>query len=155
LPKDTRSISVISETINTLSAKLADKLRKKHIVSYELSVMIRYKDWETVTRQQSLDQPLYQKNEINKCALNLFRKNWKRKPVRLIGVTLAAFKPLDMSTKQLDLFTYEQDAEKEPIVRLVAQMNEKFGAGTLKSAAVLFNDGELHSTDHSHQPKHE
>lgn len=155
LPKDTRSLSVISETINSLSAKLADKIRKKHIVSYELSVMIRYKDWETITRQQSLDQPVYQKSDIYQCALNLFRENWKGKAVRLIGVTLSAFKPLDASTKQLDLFTYEQDAEKEPIVRLVAQMNEKFGAGTLKSAAVLFRDGKRRPTGLLHQPKHE
>lgn len=146
LPADTRSFPEISGTISTLSQKLAEKIRLKHIVSYELSVMIRYRDWETVTRQQSLFQPLYTKQEIEKCALNLFRKNWSGKAVRLIGVTLTAFKPLDTSTKQLDLFTYEQDAEKEPIFRLVAQMNEKFGDGALKSAAVLFHDDNLKDT---------
>lgn len=154
LPADTRSIPEISGTISALSQKLADKIRLKHIVSYELSVMIRYRDWETVTRQQSLVQPLYTKNEIEKCALNLFGKNWSGKAVRLIGVTLTAFKPLDVSTKQLDLFTYEQDAAKESIFRLVAQMNEKFGDGALKSAAVLFHDDNLNDTSLPDRQKH-
>ncbi|MCE7700123.1 MAG: DNA polymerase IV [Methanobacterium paludis] len=147
LPRDSRSMSVISDTIDSLSEKVADKIRKEHIVSYELTVMIRYQDWETVTRQRSVVQPLSSKKEIRNCALHLFQKNWNGKAVRLLGITLSAFKPLGASTKQLDLFTYEQDAEVEPIVRLVEQVNEKFGDGALKSAAVLFDNLNQKASD--------
>jgi Nucleotidyltransferase/DNA polymerase involved in DNA repair len=159
LSRDSRSMSVISDTLDRLSEKVADKIRMEHVVSYELTVMIRYHDWETVTRQKSVVQPLSVKSEIRNCALNLFRKNWNGKAVRLLGITLSAFKPIGASTKQLDLFTYEQDAEVEPIVSLMEQVNEKFGDGALKSAAVLFDNrnqktSDLSDRNHKVQNRH-
>ncbi|WP_100488168.1 DNA polymerase IV [Sporolactobacillus pectinivorans] len=147
LSRDSKSIAVISSTLDSLSEKLAQKIRREHVVSYELTVMIRYQNWETVTRRLSTVQPFCRKEEIKSYALNVFRKQWSGKAVRLLGITLSAFQPVGASTKQLDLFSYEQDAAKESLIKLVDQVNEKFGDGALKPAAILFEDRRIKSSE--------
>ncbi|RYL94812.1 DNA polymerase IV [Sporolactobacillus sp. THM7-4] len=137
LTRDTRSIETIRRTIDQLSEKLAAKLKREHVVSYELTVMIRYRDWQTVTRHLTTVQPLHEKKEIMNHALELFRAHWSGKSVRLLGVTLAAFQPVAESTKQLDLFSYKQDAKNESLVNIIEQINDKFGKDALRPAARL------------------
>ncbi|WP_241654782.1 DNA polymerase IV [Sporolactobacillus shoreae] len=147
LTRDTISLSIISETFDRLSKKIAEKIRREHVVSYELTVMIRYQDWKTVTRHLSTVQPLYSQEEIKNNALKVFKKNWSGEAVRLLGITLSAFQTVGASTKQLDLFSYERDAVKEPLINLVDQLNEQFGDGALKPAAALFEEKRLGSSE--------
>lgn len=140
LAQDTKSDEVIRCTFDKLSEKLDGKIKHKHVVCYEITVMIRYQDWKTVTRHMSAARPVRCKRDIMKYALELFHTHWNGKTVRLLGVTLSSFQPVSSSTKQLDLFSYKNDAKSEPLINLMDSLNEKFGEGALRPAGSLMDD---------------
>ena len=49
--------------------------------------------------------------------VDLFIKNWNGEKVRLLGVTAFDVIEKEAAHKQLDLFSYEIDAEKEPLYK--------------------------------------
>lgn len=137
LPQDTRSPAQIRQTLGRLSDKLAAKIKKEHVVGYELMVMIRYSDFRTITRHLSTSQPIRTKEEILTRAFDLFRLHWNGGPVRLVGITVSSFQPVRAATKQLDLFSCQEDKKEEELMKLMEEVNRKFGEGTLKSAGRL------------------
>ncbi|MFT8312252.1 MAG: DNA polymerase IV [Sporolactobacillus sp.] len=139
LSQDTRSMKIIQDTLHQLSTKLALQLKKEHVASYELILMIRYHDWTTVTRHKTTVQPLRSLEEIENLAFSVFRSNWKGNDVRLLGITLASFQSVSDSTKQLDLFSYQKDAQSEQLVNLIDQINDQFGEETLLPATRLLD----------------
>ncbi|RYL93164.1 DNA polymerase IV [Sporolactobacillus sp. Y61] len=139
LPRDTRSLQLIQVTLDRLSDKIAKKMKEKHIVGYGLEVMIRYHDWKTVTRHVTTVQPIAYKEDILSNALSLFKAHWNGKAVRLLGVTVSSFQPTGKANKQLDLFTYQEDAAREPLIKLINAVNAKFGSKALQTAASLIS----------------
>ncbi|GGL46496.1 DNA polymerase IV [Sporolactobacillus putidus] len=139
LARDTKSDAIIRQTFDGLSKKLESKIKLEHVVCYEITVMIRYQDWKTVTRHMSSIQPIRSKREIMDDALDLFYKHWSGGAVRLLGVTLSSFQPVSLSTKQLDLFSYQDDARNEPLINLIDRINEKFGDGAIRQAGSLID----------------
>ncbi|WP_332237335.1 DNA polymerase IV [Sporolactobacillus sp. KGMB 08714] len=142
LARDTQSGTVIRQTLDQLSEKLERQIKKEHVVCYELTIMIRYSDWKTVTRHGSSIQPIRSKRAIMDGALELFHANWNGGAVRLLGVTLSSFQPISLSTKQLDLFSYEDDARNETLINLMDRINEKFGDGAIRQAGSLIDQGK-------------
>ncbi|MCO7176666.1 DNA polymerase IV [Sporolactobacillus kofuensis] len=140
LARDTRSLDLIRSTFQKLASELVIQLHREHVVSYGITVTIRYYDWTTVTRQRSTVQPLNDQDEIVNVAYALFQKNWNHSAVRLLGLTLADFQPVSESTKQLDIFTYQEDAKTERLMGLVNELNDRFGDFTLTPAARLLNE---------------
>ncbi|MFX3617259.1 MAG: DNA polymerase IV [Sporolactobacillus sp.] len=139
LPHDTTSSEEIGKLLADLSAKLAGKIKREHVVSYELMITLRYADWKTTTKHLSVSQPLYTEEEILDQALTLFRLIWTGASIRLLGVTLTDFHPYASSTKQLDLFSYTHDLKDESLQQLIEQVNEQFGSGAIRPAAALVN----------------
>lgn len=137
LPEDTVSPVIIRRTLDQLAGKLADKIKRECVASYQLTITIRYYDWKTMTRNLTVNQPIQTKKQILESAWTLFHAQWNGAAVRLLGVTLGSFKPLGESSKQLDIFSFEEDARHEPIVNLISAIDEKFGEGTIRPASYL------------------
>lgn len=150
LPEDTASFAVIRRTLDKLAGQLADKIKREQVASYQLTIMIRYHDWKTVTRNLTVNQPIDSKKQILENALALFHAQWNGAQVRLLGITLGSFKPLGESTKQLDIFSYEEDAKHEPIAQLISAIDEKFGEGTIRPASLL-KRAKKKTADHNAQ----
>ena len=68
----------------------------------------------------------------NQLATDLFIKNWNGEGVRLLGVTAYDVIEKDIATKQLDLFSYEVEAEKEPLYKAMEQLQNKYGKNIIK-----------------------
>jgi DNA polymerase-4 len=147
LPHDTVDLKMIYETMQHLAGKLETKLKREHVASYELVVMIRYHDWKTVTRHKSTMQPLRSWQEILNLAFSVFQANWSGEAVRLLGITLASFQAISESTKQLDLFSYQNDIQTEELVDLIDRINDQFGENTLLPATRLLNKKHSESPD--------
>jgi DNA polymerase-4 len=146
LSRDTHSIGMIRETLHQLSTKLAFQIKKEHVASYEIIVTIRFHDWKTITRHKTTVQPLRSLEEIECLAFSVFQANWNGKDVRLLGITLASFQSVGDSTKQLDLFSYQKDAQTEQIVDLIDKINDQFGEDTLLPATRLLDKKRVDQT---------
>ena len=52
-------------------------------------------------------------------AMELFDKHWNQNPVRLLGITGTELVEKQQAYKQLDLFSFKEDAKDEPIFQMM------------------------------------
>jgi DNA polymerase-4 len=95
---------------------------------------IRYKDRKTITRSKKLPNSINHKDEIAMSAKQLFLKSWNGDPVRLLGITGYDLVEQELAYKQLDLFSFEKDAKKEPLLKTLSDLREKYGKTIIENA---------------------
>ena len=85
-----------------LSRGVAERLQKASLVAGTIAIKLRYENFETLSRQMSLDVPTDDEGRIYQAALVLLQQTWDRgRPVRLLGVGGDHLQP---PTGQLALF---------------------------------------------------
>ncbi|KIY23835.1 MULTISPECIES: DNA polymerase IV [Mesobacillus] len=136
LPRDLSNQHELMKVLDRLSEQVAARMKRKEAVATTISIMIRFKDRKTITRSQKLQNPVSKKDEIATVAKALFLKHWNGDPVRLLGITGTDLLEADRAVKQLDLFSYEQDAKKEPLLHTMNLLREKYGKKIIESAGL-------------------
>lgn len=142
LPYDVTDERQLIETLQMLCQKVAVRLKKKHAMTNSISIMIRYKDWRTVTRSKRLNNPLQKEEELLRIASQLFLRNWDGEGVRLVGVTANDLLLESEAMKQLDLFNYETDAKQVGLLETMEELNKKFGGKIVSKASHLLETKE-------------
>ncbi|MES1216376.1 MAG: DNA polymerase IV, partial [Bacteroidota bacterium] len=99
--EDKTDVSFLHSEIVRLTEKTAYSLREDEKLTGCITVKIRYSDFETTSRQETIDYTSLDDQLIAK-AKDLFNKSYqKRRPVRLLGVRFSQFIPFTM---QMSLF---------------------------------------------------
>jgi DNA polymerase-4 len=73
------------------SARLAEQLRERGIAGRTIGIKVRLDDWTTVTRVRTVERPTHDAEVISGTAIALLRTYSPPRPVRLLGVKVAAF----------------------------------------------------------------
>jgi DNA polymerase-4 len=63
----------------------------------------------------------------------------------LLGITALDVLDKKESIKQLDLFSYEEDAKDEALLNAIEQLKRKFGEGIIQPVSELLNKENNHS----------
>lgn len=134
LPRDFSNQHELVSVLDSLAEKVSVRLKRKNVLASTLGITIRYKDRRTITRSKKLDNPLNQKEDISSIAKQLLLKHWNGNPVRLLGVTGFDLIDQDDAYKQLDLFSFEKDAKKEPLIKALSSLREKYGKNIVEKA---------------------
>ena len=115
-----------------MTEKVAYELRKDEKLTGCIAVKIRYPDFETTSRQTSIDYTL-RDDELIPVAIDLFHKLYRKgKPVRLLGVRLSE---LTNHAVQASLF---DDAEKKNnLYKAIDEVKNKFGKTSLQKARTV------------------
>ncbi|WAA11228.1 DNA polymerase IV [Fervidibacillus albus] len=132
LSKDTTSEEQLLATLRMLADKVSVRLKNKAVFATNLSVMIRYNDWTTHTRSKKLVNPTQDEGEIFEEAKKLFQTHWTKRPVRLLGITGNDLVDQRHAYKQLDLFSFEEDAKDEPLFQTLEQLKKKYGEAVVQ-----------------------
>src|SRR5699024_12395650 len=82
------------------------------------------------------------KQDTLQVALAHRQKHSSMQPIRLLGITGQALEDKEIVGKQLDLFTYEQEAEKEKLHTPIEKLTKKYG----KNPFVRWKDDKVHLT---------
>ena len=82
------------------------------------------------------------KNEIFFKRPRLWKQHWDGDSVRLLGVTATEIEWKTESVKQLDLFSFEEDAKEEPLLAVIDQINDKYGMPLLQRGSQLLRKQE-------------
>ncbi|PKR85999.1 DNA polymerase IV [Heyndrickxia camelliae] len=127
LPKDIANQHELLAYLKKLSEETANRLKKKEYYTTNVSITIRYKNRQTITRSRKLQNPIYKMQDIFAAAKDLFLKHWNGNPVRLLGVTGQDLVERFQAVEQLDLFSYEKEAKKEPLYNAMEMLRKKFG----------------------------
>ena len=94
-----------------------------------MQLKLRYKDFTTITRAHSLDQPTQMDHHIFEQTRRLFFANWKPgAPVRLLGVQASNF---ESGPGQLDLLEPKRDERWKNALAAADHLRDKFGEAAI------------------------
>ncbi|MDX8364330.1 DNA polymerase IV [Cytobacillus sp. IB215665] len=132
LPHDTIDERKIEKVLQKLALSVGQRLRRKHLVCQTVQLTIRYANRKTITRSQKLSNPMSNDEMLFSTGLQLLKSHWDEQPIRLLGITAQNLLEKESASKQLDIFSFEDDAREEPLANTITQINEKFGKDTIK-----------------------
>ncbi|WP_026564019.1 DNA polymerase IV [Bacillus sp. UNC41MFS5] len=135
LPRDVSNQQELFRVLTSLAETVSVRLKRKKVLAGTLGITIRYKDRRTITRSKKLPNPINQNEDISSFAQQIFLKAWNGDAVRLLGITGNDLVDHDHAFKQLDLFSYEKDAKKEPLLNTLSSLREKYGKKIIENAA--------------------
>lgn len=117
-PEPQLDLAAIAERMLRLATNLENTLRRQGLGARRVAVKLRYADHEASTRTRTLDRPVSLAREIVAVAEGLLeRTNAGSRPVRTLGIRLAALGNGRSLGRQLDLFEPDSRSAGEESVR--------------------------------------
>ena len=93
---DLKRISDIDDVLKTISQIVAERLKKLDVAGKTITVKVRYSNFETITRSQTLYQFISDPNEIWEKAKTLVKTTEAgEREIRLLGVTISNLNLVD------------------------------------------------------------
>ncbi|MFA1821604.1 DNA polymerase IV [Virgibacillus oceani] len=132
LPADTADDREIQKLMQELSENVQRRLKRKEAAGKSVQLMIRFHDRKTITRSKKLASYIDTKEEILHVANELLETHWDHEPIRLLGITVQDINEKQHIGKQLDLFTYEQEQDKEKLYFAIEDLTKKYGKNPFK-----------------------
>jgi DNA polymerase IV len=133
--EDTADLNQLEATLLRLSEMVGRRLREANFHARTLQLKLRYKDFTTITRAQTLASPTQLDTEIFAHIRTLFRKNWKKgMPVRLLGVQTSSF---TNETSQINLLEGTRQQRWKDALAAADRLRDKFGESSVTLAAGL------------------
>lgn len=128
--KDYTDIGFLHNELVRLTEKTAYVLREDEKLTGCITVKIRYSDFETTSRQETIDYTALDDLLIAKVK-DLFNKSYQKgRPIRLLGVRFSQFIPFTM---QMSLF--DNNVEKLNLYKAVDEIKNQFGVKAVIKAA--------------------
>jgi len=123
--EDTADVEKLESTLLRLCEMVARRLREQGLSGRTWQLKLRYSDFSTITRAQSLPGPTTVDSEIFTTIRRLFQDNWENgRAIRLLGVQASNF---DDAPEQLDLL---QDEGRQKWARAISasdKLRDKYG----------------------------
>jgi len=129
---DVTDEDILRDKLLELAAGVARTARKEDLSGQLVTLKIRFRGFETHTRQRKLNAPTQDERVLFRMAWSLFRSgDLPTKPVRLIGVGISGW--LEDEPGQADLFDQTDRREQDQqLLATIDDVNEKFGQGKLQ-----------------------
>jgi DNA polymerase-4 len=135
--KDYTDVDFLHTELVRLTEKTAYSLRDDEKLTGCVTVKIRYSDFETTSRQETVDYTALDDVLIAKVK-DLFNKSYQKgRSVRLLGVRFSQFIPFTM---QMSLF--DNNVEKLNLYKAVDDIKDRFGTKLVTKATVIKNKTE-------------
>jgi DNA polymerase-4 len=144
--KDYTDVEFLHSELVRLTEKTAYSLREDEKMTGCVTVKIRYSDFETTSRQETIDYTALDDQLIAKVK-DLFNKSYQKgRPVRLLGVRFSQFIPFTM---QMSLF--DNKMEKLNLYKAVDEIKNQFGSKAVIKAVTsqLNEETNRHTTRHN------
>ncbi|MCM3735888.1 DNA polymerase IV [Bacillus cytotoxicus] len=142
LPKDVDEEQELLSTLERLSQSVSRRLQKRNLVAYNIQITIKYYNRRTITRSKMLENAIWEWRDIFHATIRLWKKHWDGDLVRLLGITACELEWKTEAIKQLDLFSFEEDAKAEPLLTVMEQLNNKYGAKVIQPGSQLLRKQE-------------
>jgi DNA polymerase IV len=132
--EDTGDLERLQSTLMRLSEMVGRRLREGGYFARTIQLKLRYKDFTTITRAHSLEQPTQMDHEIFEQIRRLFLNNWKKgAAVRLLGVQTSNF---EADAAQLDLLEPTRNGlgrndRWQKVLAAADHLRDRFGESTI------------------------
>ena len=128
---DTAEQVTLEAMLARLSEMVCRRLREQNLHARTLQLKLRYSDFTTITRARTLDAATSVDSEVFAAIRELFRANWDRTAVRLLGVHAAHF---DEESEQLSLDSRTTHDKWNQALSAADRLREKFGDHAISMA---------------------
>lgn len=137
--QDISDPALLDAELLRLSEKVGARLRRYGLQGRTVFIKLRYGDFTTITRQETLQEPTDTDMEIYRHARRLWEKAWERgRPVRLIGVGMHQ---LHTASWQLSLLPADSEElmrqRQRALNQAVDAIRQRFGDKALRRARLL------------------
>jgi len=130
---DIADADVLRSELRRLADRVGARLRAQEWTAGAVSIKIRYADFSTVTRTQTLSVPTSVGQRIGEAALDLFDALERRQAVRLVGVRAEKLRPAGGAFAGL----WDDDEEWRSLEGAVDDVSARFGTGAITRATLL------------------
>ena len=118
----------ISNEIKKLSKKVSARAQTRDYVGNNISIMIKFNDFKSITRSKKIPEYINQPDKIFMYAWELLLEHYDfSKGVRLLGVSLNDIKKERELKVQLDIFDSKDYKGEEKLRKLSKKLKSKFG----------------------------
>ena len=122
---DTADQQVLESTLARLSEMVGRRLREHQLHAHTIQLKLRYSNFTTITRAQSLNTLTQIDTEIFETVRELFRRNWKKnEKIRLLGVHAGS---LSTESGQIDLLHGDRQQRWKNALSAADKLRDKFG----------------------------
>jgi len=122
---DTNDRELLESTLSYLCQKASKRLRDAGLHARTVGLTLRYKDFKTITRHQTLPEPSDLDTVFFKALRELFSCAWDGKAMlRLVGVDFSMFAP---GSGQLELLDPGRREKLERLARATDGLRDRFG----------------------------
>ncbi|HZS26790.1 MAG TPA: DNA polymerase IV, partial [Candidatus Angelobacter sp.] len=136
--QDTAELAKLESTLAHLSAKACRRLREQNFSARTIQLKLRYSDFSTITRAQSLANPTQADTEVFAAIMELFHANWQRgRPIRLLGVHTGNFESTAEQPAQMDLLEGDRRQKWARALSATDRMRDKYGDSAIFLAKAM------------------
>jgi DNA polymerase-4 len=133
--EDISDVDVLKAWLLDLTDQVARRLRRHQLRGRTVRIKVRYSDFRTITRAQSLPLPTNSTDELWRTVRELYERAAVRQPVRLLGMGVSELRQGD--AVQGMLFDRQEAERQSRIDEMGDQVRDRFGLGALKRGATL------------------
>lgn len=123
--------------LEKLTTRVVSRLTKSNYLTKTISVQIKYQNFLSQSKSKTLDRYVASYDEILTIVYDLFELLWNHKPIRLLGVSCSQLIEKENYYQQISIFDYENYLEDEKVIKLIHQINRKYGKQTIKKGLRL------------------
>ena len=118
----------ILKEIKKLSEKVSSRVKLRSYVGNNVSIMVRFSDFKTITRSKKIPEFICDANGIFNYAWELLLEHYDfTQGIRLLGVSLNEIKKVKELKVQLDIFDEKDYKEEEKLRKLSKKLKAEFG----------------------------
>ncbi|MHC4480450.1 MAG: DNA polymerase IV [Planctomycetota bacterium] len=153
--EDTEEADLLLRTLMRLCEKTARRMRKAGLRGRTVTTKVRFEDFSTLTRQQTLERSVAEASELYAEALENFRLAVPAlRKVRLVGVSVSGLFEADRepsASVQVPLFEHGGPLPGEEVSRRIARaedaVKDRFGEDAIQRGASLGPRSETEEQD--------
>lgn len=134
LPYDIAAPEEILKHILELTNMAARRMRREGFLGRTVTVIFRYNDFQTFSRQKKVQYATDDTRRIYFYAAAIVKNTRLTLPLRLLGISISG-----LERAQEELFLFEQDKRAKRLNETLDSVNERFGEGALTFASLLSN----------------
>lgn len=132
LMHNTRNMDIVNRQLLRLSEMVGRRLREGFYSGRTVTLVLRYEDFHTFSRQRSLHEYLDDGYDIYRAALSILEKQEDDgRAIRLIGVSVSS---LVRGIYQPGIFDHPR---RRDLLKTVDRINDRYGEFTVKRAGLL------------------
>jgi DNA polymerase IV len=135
--EDTNDRTQLQSTLSHLCQKAAKRLRDAGLHARTVTLTLRFADFKTITRNQTLAEPSDLDTVFFDAIRELFSRSWNGTAMlRLVGVALSSF---SAGSGQLDLLDPGRREKLERLARATDRLRDRFGFSKVQLGGSLAN----------------